>query len=474
MKVRLLFLIALVLVGGTLRLYGINFGLPYLYHPDEPVAVHQTLRMAAGHWLGGYSFHPHFFNYLLLGLYGAHYLVLRFLGSVQGVEGFTLLFAQDPTMFYLLGRLLSACFSIATVPLLYKVGKRIYGKQEGLVAACFLTFSFLHIVNAHYLKLSMAEAFFVLAAFYFMIGIIQQARRRDYTWAGFFSGAALSINYNAGLVIPFVAFAHLLRVYRQKDARIRKFFSKDLALGLGMALAGFIVTSPLLLFDINSTLRTLQRFSGFFGSSAPAGPGAGFNPMEYYLFSTLRYGLGLPLEVLILGGMLLATASVLKARRAEETCYVLFVLFYLLVFSRLHFAAHRYLMPILPFLLLAGAKLLTEAARRISVQAHPNAWTWGITALLVVLPCWDAIYHDWLINARKDTRTQAKEWIEANVPEGAGVAIENYVRVPAFQPPLLESSEESRLKLSATLWKSSDKGEYRSLLLKIRPSARQY
>jgi len=38
-------LIGVTLLAISLRIWGINFGLPYLYHPDEPVAVRIAQRM---------------------------------------------------------------------------------------------------------------------------------------------------------------------------------------------------------------------------------------------------------------------------------------------------------------------------------------------------------------------------------------------------------------------------------------------
>ena len=54
-------LIGILLVGLLLRLYGINFGLPYLYNPDEPNLVRIAFRILSsqdfnprwfGHWSG--------------------------------------------------------------------------------------------------------------------------------------------------------------------------------------------------------------------------------------------------------------------------------------------------------------------------------------------------------------------------------------------------------------------------------------
>ncbi len=468
MRRHILFLILLILAGAFLRFYGIQFGLPYLYHPDEPVAVHETLRMAAGGLRSDYTFHPHFFNYLLLFVYGAYYGIERVLGHLYTIEDFKALFINDPTPFYLLGRVFSASLGVATIPLLYKTGEKIYGKTEGLLAAFFLTFSFLHISNAHYLKLTMAETFFVILTFFFMIKVIQKGRWRDALSAGFFGGIALATNYNAGLIIPFVFLAQILRRDRAGLPFHQRIFEKKIFVSFLTVILGFCMTSPLLLFNVGSFFKTFQRMTGFFGHSSAIGTvplSAGVNPLAYYVFSSLRYGIGIPLELLALAGILYVFFRAAKARRAEEICLVSFTLFYIFIFSRLKFSAHRYIVPALPFLLLSAAAFLASVVRIRPEGKKRTTLLWSAAALFVVFPARDACYHDWLITHKEDTRAQAGEWIEKNVPPGTGIAMENYVRVPAFEPPLLETAEESTYKLEKTLDAFKDRGKYRRLSL---------
>jgi len=470
-------LIVITGLGLLLRLYGISFGLPYLYHPDEAVAVHETLRMAGGGWRSSYSFHPHLFNYLLLFAYAMYYGIEKLLGHIHSVEEFKVLFITHPTGFYLLGRILSASFAIATIPLLYKTGERLYGKTVGLLSAFFLTFSFLHISNAHYLKLTMAETFFVLFTYFFMIEVIQKGRLRDTLCAGFSGGVSLSTNYNAGIIIPFVFLAQLLRSTQEGLPFHRRFFEKKMSVCLLATAAGFLLTSPLLLFNLESLSKTFWRMTGFFGYSSAASltpPSEEINPLAYYLFSSLRYGLGIPLELLTLVGLLYVFFNVLKERRAEEICLISFTICYIFVFSRVKFAVHRYIIPVLPFLLLSAAAFLTSIVNILSEGRRRTVLLWSMAIFLVVLPARDALYHDWLISSTKDTRTQAKEWIEENVPAGTGIAVENYVRIPAFQPPILEEREESQQKLDAALRNSPSRGEYRRLSLRAGVEMKRY
>jgi hypothetical protein len=57
-------LVGVTLAAFLLRLWGINFGLPYLYHPDEPgyVTIAQNIFKTG-------DLNPHFFNYPSLFFY---------------------------------------------------------------------------------------------------------------------------------------------------------------------------------------------------------------------------------------------------------------------------------------------------------------------------------------------------------------------------------------------------------------------
>jgi hypothetical protein len=93
----------ILLSGILLRLYGINFGLPYLYNPDEPDFVSPAVKILANRDLN-----PHWFGlpgtttiYMLAALHAAIFGVGYGFGIFAGPEDFQTLFFQNPTIFYL-------------------------------------------------------------------------------------------------------------------------------------------------------------------------------------------------------------------------------------------------------------------------------------------------------------------------------------------------------------------------------------
>src|SRR5262249_986586 len=119
------------------RAWSVSYGLPDLYHPDEPRIVERAVRFHQG------DLNPRFFNwpslymYMLAGVYG-----VVFGGSPDGVPG---AFGRDPALFYLLGRLVTAVFGAATLAIVCLMGRLAYGRLVGVLAARFLGLGLRHV-----------------------------------------------------------------------------------------------------------------------------------------------------------------------------------------------------------------------------------------------------------------------------------------------------------------------------------------
>jgi hypothetical protein len=73
-----------LLLTAVLRYWGVSFGLPYVYHPDEPVAV----RLGLGVLHTG-DYNPHFFHYPTAYYYlvSGGLVIYFLLGASQGIFG---------------------------------------------------------------------------------------------------------------------------------------------------------------------------------------------------------------------------------------------------------------------------------------------------------------------------------------------------------------------------------------------------
>lgn len=120
--------------------------MPFLFRPDESTLIETSLKFGTG------DFNPHFFDwpaliimYLLFVLYGSCYLIFKIFGIVHSSMDFSLMYWNDPTIFFLIARSLTALVSTGTIYVIYKIGSDVYTKKEGTIAALFLAVSYYYV-----------------------------------------------------------------------------------------------------------------------------------------------------------------------------------------------------------------------------------------------------------------------------------------------------------------------------------------
>ncbi|KAA3658319.1 MAG: phospholipid carrier-dependent glycosyltransferase, partial [Chloroflexi bacterium] len=183
----------ILLIALLVRVWGINYDLPYIYHPDEPVyiTISQNIFKTG-------DLNPHFFNYPSLFFYinASAYIPYYLLGKLIGVfhtpnnilppisliMGVTQ--AQMPDTI-LLGRIITICFGVGTVGLVYFVGKQITGKMAvGVLASLMLAISPTTVWHSRLITPDTFVTFFSVASFLASILIYQQGKTWQYIVAG--------------------------------------------------------------------------------------------------------------------------------------------------------------------------------------------------------------------------------------------------------------------------------------------------
>src|SRR3990167_7098710 len=139
-----------------LRIWGLSFGLPELYHADEPIVVNHALAYGTG------DLNPHFFkippliSYLLFCCYGIYFIVLKLASQIATPDDFLKLFLTNPTSFYLIARIiLGAALGTLSVWLIYVLCKKYYSLIVSLIASALLAVCFLHVRDSQYIYVDM-------------------------------------------------------------------------------------------------------------------------------------------------------------------------------------------------------------------------------------------------------------------------------------------------------------------------------
>jgi 4-amino-4-deoxy-L-arabinose transferase-like glycosyltransferase len=406
---------ALFLLALLLRVWGSRFGLPeYVYHPDEHALVE---RAAAILRTGDYN--PHWFNYPSLYIYvQAFGYIPYFLISAARGFGNTI---PDPAPygFYFTGRLITALLGALTVPAVYGLGARMYRRRTGLAASALLTFGLLHVVHSHYATTDLPTGFTVVMSLVFCQLTVQKRELKYAMLAALFAGLSASIKYPGAIAIVPAVVAQL--VVSGKRTWIT--LGQRLGLCVGSFLGGFFLGTPYALLELNTFLSSLASVVGHYGASQP-----GFEGLDaglWYVQQALSSA-DAPLVAVGLAGIVWAG---LKRRRSDLLLLSFIVPYYVLI-SLWRVRFERNLVALFPLLTVLAARLLAEIVSRL-LRSRPALRRWesailaGAVTVIAIVPAKAVLDFDAVL-ARKDHRTVAAEWANANIPAGSKIVVEAF------------------------------------------------
>jgi tetratricopeptide (TPR) repeat protein len=121
-----------------------------------------------------------------------------------------------------------------------------------------------------------------------------------------------------------------------------------------------------------------------------------------------------------------------------------------IVVSTWSMRADRYLLPVLPVLLLFATAFVGEAIGSVPASRWPKPVKAGTAAAWIVIMAVPTVvdYPGYLRSVRTDTRTEAARWIEANIRSGSYLVIEPYG--PEVLGPMELSMVNSAIRNAAT------------------------
>ncbi|HEX5824279.1 MAG TPA: glycosyltransferase family 39 protein [Candidatus Limnocylindrales bacterium] len=416
--------LAVILAGALgLRLVGIDFGRPYVYHPDEWAIGKPAMEMVRrGDWTPGLYIYPSALVYaervLVEGIHAATGAPLDTdVGPGPGglAEHGVMNFLQEQFGYVLAGRVAVALLGAVTVLLVFLAARQLTGNAAALAAAGALAIFPAHVLHSHYLTTDVPAG----AATALTLWLALEARHRGWRWlvlSGFAAGVAASTKYNAGLVllVPLVIHASTLT---RRPTGWRGFLGLSVAI-VGAAAIGFIALTPAILFDTRAVLDALALPALIYtrGHAGAEGDAA-----AYYL-SVVGPWLGLFASA----GIAIAAVR----RSSGHLAVVAFTVAYFVLISIVVVRFSRNLNPMLPFLAVLVGVAIGELLRVAS-----GARRYAVLAVILVagisLASTTVGYN--LSALRPDTRTRALEWIHANLPPGSVIVREDFT--PQVEAP---------------------------------------
>lgn len=211
------------------------------------------------------DFNPHYFNW---GTW--HYYEL---GGIIGLAGLLNIveLSKDKYFYYsnpwemakiyLTGRFLSVFFALATIFLVYLIGKKMYNKKTALLASFFIAINPAHIVHSHYLKADASVTFWITLLLLGSVFILKTGKLKWYILSGIISAFAMSSQHSGMFFIHTILFAHLLREYKYSityDYIKNVLFSKKLGFSYLFSCLTYLVINPSLYLSTGEFIRGIH------------------------------------------------------------------------------------------------------------------------------------------------------------------------------------------------------------------------
>ncbi len=236
----------IILFALALRLFGIDFEVP---HPDDYISVQAAMHFGpsqvelSGHGLYGLYVWPSTgMVYIEVVLFSLYYVIGWLIGVFPDMESFRNLYLNDPFSFYLIGRIMCVFFGVGTIMALYSLGRRLYDHRVALLAAFFLSGSFIYSVHSQFIRPDVPTTFIIVLTMICCLSIIEKGQSKYYIVAGVLAGFATSIKFTSGILVMMIVLTHILaegtELLADRGSTVRKTVLLRVLILIGIVLLG--------------------------------------------------------------------------------------------------------------------------------------------------------------------------------------------------------------------------------------------
>jgi len=430
-------LVLIFLIAISLRLLGINAGLPmFSIIPDELTIVRGAMEVWESAVPEGLGWPGTFYMFVLSLSYLVYFLLGNasdvvaglmgdWVGLLGAVDDFYVRYYTTPTAQYIIARGWSVLFGTATILLVFLVARRLYGMAAGVVAAGILAVLPLHVTHSRLAVPDITMAFFVTASFYYVSRILENRRDSDYWLAAVMVGLAVSNKLNGGIALLTLLFGHLASSNHMWSSIWWKLLDRRLIVATGITMLTFYLATPYLVTAPSVVLKELA-----FSILSEGTREISFGTLKETLLG-VSDGLG---PVALLGSVLAIVWSFSGGRRDDRPIKLILLtsLIYLLPFAISPRRSEYYLLPILPMVCIMASYGFLNTWKQISLSFARVTWM-RFTLLAIVASLLAFSGARTLSTAMElyevDAGALAKKWIEENIPVGTRIAVEDS-RVP--------------------------------------------
>ena len=429
-------LLTLLLIGAVLRFAGLDFGLPGKYRPDEEYVVGGALSFQQP----GHTLNPGLFNYPSLYMYmngaliGGARVAWRVFGLAPDGDYLRFDALRFQSASYVLARGLTAAFGVATLLLLYFVGRHLFSRNVALALVLLLAGNALHVRDSHFATTDVAVGFFALLIIWRCMVLLDRPTWKRYILVGALIGISAAIKYPAVVLAGTLVLVQLVRAVRS-PLRLKRlsFYCQPLLAGV-VSLAAFFICTPYVFLDYPAFRRDMQ-FVRSFAVHGLQGVAELHGPAWVWNFSQLSWGYG----QILCAALGIAVLAVRVLKRDPQAWKPLLVLPFLASLIGIYLEAKwvpiRYFVPLLPCSMLLIGSALAAIEQRFSARRLLQPVLLAAVTLILAEPGYLRSIQIVQRLRRTDSRESARQWMAREMPKDAVIAIQDF---PYGKPMLPE------------------------------------
>jgi hypothetical protein len=426
----------LTAMGAFIRFWKINHGLPHIFYSDEGHYTYFALNMGGGDLNPHDFFHPSFYYYLYFLVDVAYIAGSVALGIFKTPGDSWELYRTNPTIFYTLGRSVSAALGTLTLPVTYWIGKKMFNKTVAWIASFFLCFSLIHVQFSQIGNMDVPLTFFIALTFLLALDALEKGKTTNFILCGLVGGFSAGTKYQGLETLIWGPLACFLLALEEKKNPFRAMVGWKVLLFFLFFALGFTITTPYWILDFDQFKNHFLWTWSYYKNAGKGQLGyEGYANWFYYLEILFSYGMGLFLTTISLVGL----GVLLFVGGIKNIFFVSFPFVYFLIAGFSQIRAARYILPVIPFLSLAGAFFLVWFfSAFVKKEKKMLAVASCITALFVASPnVWSTIRYAYF-RLFPDTRNLAAEWISKQIPPRSRILQSAYAFVPQSSSGVLQ------------------------------------
>lgn len=396
-------LLIILAVNFALNVWGIEWGLPERWHPDELLDKAENM-YAIG------ELNHNYYTYGALPFYQAEFLAIAPAKLGQAVFGWHDF--EVRSIGTLLARLLSALMGTGIVAATYGIASALFDRRSGLISASLIGLTMGLVNLSHFATVDISSLWWFTIASYMSVLVWRSGSTKWYTAAGICSGCATAVRFVGGISIVVLLAAHWCRSKNKRH-------HDRLVLGAGSSLVTLLAANlPMVALPCYFAIGSTKDFF-FNGQRNADGPSAWLPLAGDYINAT-----GWPLALLSLGGIVY-TLWLMGQKKWRRQIWLIatMTLPYYFIVGRMHVSHLRYALPLAPFLLILAGKMLNDFM--FYLPGWQRRFWQGTFVLTLVYSLAYVVVAD--LNFIHDSRGQVNSWLMNNILATEQIEVTPYV-----------------------------------------------